>query len=262
MFDYHLHSRVSFDSESSAESMALAAKQKDLSEICFTDHCDYNDDKSQPHNPIDVSVYNDEYDTLAIEGLKIKRGFEFGMTDWNTAELQAMLASRPFDFVIGSVHFVDGFDPYDREYWLGKTEKEAYIGYLQKISECVKIHDGFDVLGHLTYVARSIYNPTKNLLEYRDYSDICDEIFKTLIRKDKGIEINTSGMSALGVLLPSYDFVKRFYDLGGKIITVGSDAHTPERVGQHIDEALALAKEIFGYVCTFDNRKPIFNKIR
>ena len=262
MFDYHLHSRVSFDSESSAESMALAAKQKGFSEICFTDHCDYNDDKSQPHNPIDISAYNSEYNTLTVEGLKIKRGFEFGMTDWNTAELQAMLASRPFDFVIGSVHFVDGFDPYDQEYWLGKTEKEAYIGYLQKILECVKIHDGFDVLGHLSYVARSIYNPTKNLLEYRDYSDICDEIFKTLIRKDKGIEINTSGMSALGVLLPSYDFVKRYKDLGGKIITVGSDAHTPERVGQHMESALALAKEVFGYVCTFENRKPIFNKIR
>ena len=183
------------------------------------------------------------------------------MTDWNAPELSEMLKSRPFDFVIGSVHFVDGFDPYDREYWIDKTEREAYVGYLERILECIRIHDSFDVLGHLTYVSRSVYNPTKNLLEYRDYSEICDEIFNTLIKKDKGIEINTSGKSALGVLLPSRDFVKRFRELGGKIITVGSDAHSPERVGQHISEALALAKDVFGYVCTFNNREPIFNRL-
>ena len=262
MFDYHLHSSVSFDSESSAESIAIAARQQGLREICFTDHCDYNSDKTKTHYPIDLAEYDAAYGSLEVNGLSIKRGFEFGLTDWNRPELQAMLNSRPFDFVIGSVHFVDGFDPYDREYWIDKTEREAYLGYLERILECIKIHDGFDVLGHLTYVSRSVYNPTKNLLEYRDYSDICDEIFKVLIRKDKGIEINTSAVGTLGVLLPSYDFVKRFHELGGKIVTVGSDAHSPERVGQHIDKALKLAKEVFGYVCTFEKREPIFNKIR
>ena len=261
MFDYHLHSSVSFDSESSALSMALAAKDAGLSEICFTDHCDYNSDKTKPHNPIDLREYEAAYGTLTVPDIKIKRGFEFGLTDWNTAELKNMLKSRPFDFVIGSVHFVDGADPYDEEYWLGKTEREAYLGYLERIYECIGIHDDFDVLGHLTYVSRSIYNPTKNLLEYSDYSDVCDEIFKTLIKKDKGIEINTSAKNSLGVLLPSRDFVMRFRELGGKIITVGSDAHSPERVGQHIDEAIALARDVFGYVCTFDNRTPIFNKL-
>ena len=262
MFDYHLHSSVSFDSDSTSLSMAIAAKEKGLSEICFTDHCDYNSDKTKAHNPIDLTEYSAAYDSLDVPGIKIKRGFEFGLTDWNKAELNGMLSSRPFDFVIGSVHFVDGCDPYDLDYWSGKTEREAYLGYLERILECIDIHDGFDVLGHLTYVSRSIYNPTKNLLEYRDYSDVCDEIFKTLIKKDKGIEINTSAKSSLGVLLPSFDFVKRFHELGGKIITVGSDAHSPERVGQHIDEAISLAKDVFGYVCTFDNRKPIFHKLK
>lgn len=261
MFDYHLHSSVSFDSESTALSMAEAAKRIGLSEICFTDHCDYNSDKAKPHNPIDLAEYDAAYGDLYVPGLKIKRGFEFGLTDWNVKELDDMLKSRPFDFVIGSVHFVDGADPYDEEYWTGKTERQAYLGYLERIYECINIHDDFDVLGHLTYVSRSVYNPTKNLLEYRDYSDVCDEIFKTLIRKDKGIEINTSAKSSLGVLLPSHDFVVRFRELGGKIITVGSDAHSPERVGQHVGEAITLAKDVFGYVCTFDNRTPVFNKL-
>ena len=261
MFDYHIHSSVSFDSDSSALSIALAAKEKGLKEICFTDHCDYNSDKNKEHNPIDISEYNAVYDSLKVDGLNIKYGFEFGMTDWNSPELKRMLSHRPFDFVIGSVHFVDGHDPYNLDYWQNKTEREAYLGYLEKILECIRIHDDFDVLGHLTYVSRSIHNPTKNLLEYCDYKEICDEIFKTLIQKDKGIEINTSGKNALGVLLPSYDFVKRFRDLGGKIITVGSDAHAPVRVGEHINDALALAKEVFGYVCTFDNRIPKYNKL-
>lgn len=261
MFDYHLHSSISFDSDSSAESIAIAAKEAGFREICFTDHCDYNSDKEKKHYPINIEEYNSAYNSLKVDGLKIKLGFEFGMTDWNKPELCEMLRKRPFDFVIGSIHFVDGTDPYDYDYWVGKTEREAYLGYLERILQCVEIHDDFDVLGHLTYVSRSIYNPTKNLLEYRDYSDICDEIFKTLIKKDKGIEINTSAQNSLGVLLPSYDFVKRFHELGGKIITVGSDAHAPERVGQHIDKALALAKDVFGYVCTFDNRTPIFNKL-
>ena len=261
MFDYHLHSSVSFDSESTALDMAKRAKDIGLREICFTDHCDYNSDKNKKHYPIDLAEYDNAYASLEVPGLKIKRGFEFGLTDWNRAELDAMLEKRSFDFVIGSVHFVDGFDPYDREYWIDKTETEAYLGYLERILECIKIHDRFNVLGHLTYVSRSVYNPTKNLLEYSDYREVCDEIFKTLISKDKGIEINTSAVSSLGVLLPSYDFVKRFRELGGKIITVGSDAHSPQRVGQHIDKALAIAKEVFGYVCTFENLEPKFNTL-
>jgi len=261
MFDYHLHSSVSFDSESDAKSMALRAKEIGLREICFTDHCDYNSDKTKKHYPIDLTEYDVVYSSLEVPGLKIKRGFEFGLTDWNRPELDLMLSQRQFDFVIGSVHFVDGFDPYDREYWIDKTEKEAYLGYLERILECIKIHDRFNVLGHLTYVSRSVYNPTKNSLEYRDYSEICDEIFRVLIAKDKGIEINTSAIGSLGVLLPSYEFVKRYRELGGRIVTVGSDAHSPERVGQHIDEALSLAKEVFGYVCTFDKSEPIFNML-
>ena len=261
MFDYHIHSSVSFDSESSAYDIVLAAKAKGLKEICFTDHFDHNSDKEKTHNTIDIAKYNEAYDGLLVDGLKIKLGVEFGLTDWNRPELSEFIALKPFDFVIGSIHFVDGADPYDYDYWVGKTEREAYLGYLERILQCVEIHNSFDVLGHLTYVSRSIYNPTKNLLRYRDYAEICDEIFKALIKKDKGIEINTSGKNALGVLLPSYDFVKRYRELGGKIITVGSDAHAPLRVGEHIDEALALAKEVFGYVCTFDKRTPIFNKL-
>ena len=258
MYDYHIHSAVSFDSKACAKSIAEAAKNAGIKEICFTDHCDYHSDKNGKHFPLDLKKYKDEYDALSLEGLSIRLGVEFGMTEWNTAELAELLSKRDFDFVIGSVHFVDGADPYDKEFWEGKTEREAYGRYLEKILECIEIHDDFDVLGHLSYVSRSIHNPTKNLLRYEDYKEISDKIFTELIKKGKGIEINTSGYDALGDFLPSEEFLVRFKELGGKIVTVGSDAHSASRVGQHIDKALDVLKRVFGYVCTFEKRQVKF----
>ena len=84
---------------------------------------------------------------------------------------------------------------------------------------------------------------------------------RTLAENGKGMEINTSGMDKVGEFLPSYAFIKRFKELGGEIITVGSDSHDDTRVGQYIPEALQIAKEVFGYVCTFDKRKIIYNKL-
>ena len=75
------------------------------------------------------------------------------------------------------------------------------------------------------------------------------------------MEINTSGVDRVGAFLPSLEFVKRFKDLGGEIITVGSDAHDDMRVGQYIPQALEIAKEVFGYVCTFEHRKVKYHKL-
>ena len=123
------------------------------------------------------------------------------------------------------------------------------------------MQDHFDVLGHLNYVCKSLYNPTRKPLYYADYRDLCDEIMKILVQKGKGMEINTSGVDRSGDYLPSLDFIKRFRELGGQLITVGSDAHDASRVGQHIDGALAISKEVFGYVCTFEKRNAVFHKL-
>ena len=261
MFDYHMHSSVSFDSTCPARDMAEAAAKQGLKEICFTDHWDYNSDPNAPPTPFDPEAYSEAYDGLEYPDMHIRRGVEFGLTVWDTTELTALLQKRRFDFVIGSVHSVDGCDPYDKEFWDGKTVRQAYERYLEEILRCVKVHSDFDVLGHLTYVCRSVHNPSSEPLRYEDHRELCDEIMKELIAKGKGMEVNTSGVDQRGVLLPTADFMRRFRELGGEIVTVGSDAHTAERVGQHTDKALQMLKEIFGYVCTFANRKPIFHKL-
>ena len=260
MFDFHIHSRVSFDSHADPKDVVNAAIKAGMREICFTDHLDYdplNDDSSLAFS---TEVYADAYDKLTSQEVKIRRGMEFGMLPDNKGTMEADLRRRPFDFVIGSVHFVDGVDIYYPPFWEGKTIEEAERRVLEQTLECVKVHDGFDVLGHLTYLSKADANPVKRIVPMDQHKDIVDEIFRILIQKGKGIEINTSGINACGDTLPGLEYLRRFKELGGEIVTVGSDAHSPERVGQYCTETCNAVAEIFGYVCTFENRKPIFHK--
>ena len=98
-------------------------------------------------------------------------------------------------------------------------------------------------------------------LAYADHAEIIDEILRTLADQGKGLEMNTSGVDRCGGYLPTADYFRRFRELGGQIVTVGSDAHTSDRIGQYTREACQVLKEIFGYVCTFENRQPIFHKL-
>ncbi len=261
MFDYHLHSSVSFDSVCDAKTIVEAAEKKCLKEICFTDHYDFNDDARKQHDIFDIEQYHKVYDNIFSQKIIIRRGVEFGLTHWNQEELKNLISQYDFDFIIGSVHFAGGYDPYFEEFWTHNGIEEGFEKYLLQTLKCVKLHGDFDVLGHINYVCKSSHNHTKEPLRYKDYSDICDEIMKTLAWKGRGMEINTSGMDRVGEFLPSYDYIKRFKELGGEIITVGSDSHDGSRVGQYITEALEIAKNVFGYVCTFDNRKVKFNKL-
>ena len=261
MFDYHLHSRVSFDSVCPPADIVLAAEKAGLREICFTDHYDFNDLDQTQRDLFALQDYRDAYDSLLSRQVKIRRGVEFGLTTWNNRELNALLEQYPFDFVLGSVHYAGGFDPYYEAFWLHNGPDTAFEKYLLQELACVKVHDNFDVLGHLNYVCKSAHNPTGKPLDYPDHREICDEILKILVQKGKGIEINTSGVDRVGDFLPSLDFVKRFRELGGEVITVGSDAHDASRVGQHISGALEIARDVFGYVCTFENRQAIFHKL-
>ena len=257
MYDYHMHSRVSFDAKDSGLDMARAASARGLKEICFTDHIDYTPELDMV---FDTAVYNAEYNGLEVPGLLIRRGMEFGLTPDNPNQLKQDLQRRPFDFVIGSVHLVDGVDVYMEPYWQGKSYDEAIRRYLETTLECVRVHEDYDVLGHLTYIAKCGANPRKEPLRYSDHRAIMDEIMLELVRRGKGMELNTSGIDRCGGPLPTLDYFRRFYELGGRIITVGSDSHDVARAGQYTHEMVAELKKIFGYVCTFEGRRPIFHR--
>lgn len=259
MFDYHIHSLVSTDGHDAPLTMAKAAAAAGMREICFTDHLDYV--PGMWYMDFDTGVYRALYDELDLPNLRIRRGMEFGLTPDNQEQFQKDLARYPFDFVIGSVHLVAGEDIYFPAFWQGKTIAQAYERYFEEILACVRAHQGFDVLGHMTYISKARANPTNVPVRLDDVTDLADEIFKVLVQKGIGLELNTSGLGRSGDYLPPPAFLRRFRQLGGEIVTIGSDAHTARRVGDHIPEGLEILKNIFGYVCTFADRKPIFHKL-
>ena len=260
MYDYHMHSRVSFDGHDTGEALARAALDAGLKEICFTDPIDYDPMGTMGNMAFDTEQYNAEYDQLSLPGLKIRRGMEFGMTRDNVSQFRKELNRRHFDFVLGSIHFVDGLDVYMPPFWEGKTVFEAERRCLEETLACVKIHTDYDVLAHLTYIGKTMAHPAPRPVPYEEHREIIDEILKTLAENGKGLELNTSGLDRCGGFLPTADYFRRFRELGGEIVTVGSDAHRTDRVGQYSREACELLKDIFGYVCTFEDRKPIFHK--
>lgn len=260
MYDFHIHSRVSFDGHDTGADMARAAVAAGLREICFTDHLDYDPLGQMGDLTFSTEDYRKEYDQLSLPGLTIRRGMEFGMTPENRAQFQADVARYPFDFVLGSVHFVDDLDVYYQAWWAGKTVFQAERRYLEATLACVQAQEDFDVLAHLTFISKTHCHPAPRPVPYEEHREVIDEILRTLVRKEKGLELNTSGMDRCGGFLPTADIFCRFHQLGGRIVTVGSDAHQAGRVGQYADEGCKILQEIFGYVCTFRQRQPVFHK--
>lgn len=261
MFDFHMHTKVSFDGRATAQEMVRAAEAAGLREICFTDHIDYELGKEEQTMVFDTQQYREAYDSLHSDRVMIRRGMEFGLKEYNRDQLLADLKRYDFDYVIGSVHFIDEIDVYFAPYWEGKTIFEGERRFLEQTLACVEAHEDFDALGHLTYLAKTRGHPSPRPIAYQDHKAVVDAILTVLAKKERGLEINTSGVDRCGRFLPDAEYVQRFRQLGGKVVTVGSDAHDAQRVGQYTGEACHMLKEIFGYVCTFQNRKPVFHRL-
>ena len=123
----------------------------------------------------------------------------------------------------------------------------------------IKNNPDFDVLGHIDYVIR--YGKEKErAYSYHKYADVIDEILKTLIHNGKGLELNTAGWKyGLSFAHPHPDILKRYRELGGEILTVGSDGHKPEHIAYDFHRINDLLKECgFKYYTEFRQRKPYF----
>ncbi len=260
MFDFHMHSRVSFDSKADPLDMLAAAERAGLREICFTDHMDFD-----PSGDADLAfrqeAYHQAYDALPESPVTVRLGMEFGMLPDNRAVFLEEANKRPYDFIIGSVHFAGGLDPYYPAYWQGRSQEQAYECYLQSILECLQTHRDFSVLGHLTYPTKASANPSPKPYTMARYGDLAEEILRKLIDLGIGLEVNTSGLRAGNEPLPPLEFVRRYVELGGEILTIGSDAHVPQRVGQYIPQTLAALAKITPWICTFQAGKPQFHRI-
>lgn len=263
--DYHTHTAFSSDSTAKMEDMLDAAVKLGLQEIAITDHIDfYYPDLNYPflfdYNEYAAKIrqYQEQYQGR----LTIRLGVEIGLQDIAEKEIKEYCQNHAFDFIIGSTHCVSGKELYHDEFYEGKTQREAYQTYFEDLLHNVQIFDCFQVYGHMDYVNR--YGSYDNRdLHYKDYADIIDEILKTLIAKGKGLEINTSGLRyGLGYAHPQLPVLKRYRELGGEIITIGSDAHSPNQITSYFTEAFALLQSAgFKAYTLFENQKPIWKNL-
>lgn len=261
--DFHMHSHNSGDSTASMESMVLAAIKNGLNHICFTEH--YDPDFVYKPGQEEIFTLNTDsylYELLQMkskyaEQIKILFGVELGLQPHIKKELAVYSKSHDFDFIIGSCHLCNRKDPYDPSFFEGRSEDEAHHEYFQSVLDTIKKTPYFDVFGHLDYVVR--YGPTKNdQYTYAKHKDVIDEILSFLIEEEKGLELNTGGFRhGLNDANPCIDILKRYRELGGEIITIGSDAHEPADVASNFDKATEILTACgFKYYSIFEGRSP------
>ena len=263
--DYHLHTSFSTDSDARPEAMLEKAIQLGLENICITDHMDLDFPKEKYH--MDFIYDLDEY-FLLFKRLKkeyenkinLHIGIELGLQPHIKDEYTRMLSDYPFDFVIGSTHLVDKYDIYYDEYYQDKGLIEGYKHYFDTVLLNIKNFSDVDVIGHIDYIFRYGPNSEDYNFKYADFGDVLDEILKTCIAKGIGIELNTAGFKyGLGHPNPHENIIKRYKELGGEIITIGSDGHKPE----HMAYSFSLVNDIlsecgFYHYNIFRERKPVF----
>lgn len=257
-FDYHVHTRYSADSRAPVIEQLRAAKKAGVTHICFTDHVDF-DGVGLP--PADIAARNAEIEALKgqFPDIDISFGMEFGMKDKAAyKDAYGHVKDCHMDFVIGSVHIVNGVDAYYPEYFEGRSREEAYLAYIEKDLECIRVSD-FSVMGHYDFCAK--HSPyAERSMSYSLAPQIFDEIFRELISRGKAFEVNTSAWrndAPWGL-----DILRRYRELGGEYVTTGSDAHKPERVGNRLSEALDMIRAAgIPYVATFKNMEPIMHRI-
>ena len=252
--DYHMHSKYSFDAMQTIEQAVEKAISMNINEICMTEHISFDpDDKS--YNYFNFKDYENEIDELSIKyrnKIKIKTGLEAGEIHLYKNEYHKYFSENRLDFIIGSIHNINrkGLNTNIRENGVHAT----YENYFNQVLILAQEAD-FDVLGHLDLIQRYAFN-VDGVYDFNNYKEIIHEILKTLIAKGKGIEVNTSGLKN-NLLFPKLEILQMYKDLKGEIITVGSDSHNYDRVGENIESTYNLLKDMgFKYVFTFENRKP------
>lgn len=235
MRDLHVHTLFSSDSHAPMESHVQRALTLGLETVCFTDHVDYN--------PVDFGylfyqpdAFFAEFDALKARfagRVELLAGMEFGETHLYREQFRE-LARRPYDYVIGSVHWVDDVFPGDAAK-RGIPAEEYFDRYWQVMLEMVR-DGGFDALGHVDF-------PKRYYRELRYSEDVVREIFARLVDSGAVIEINTSSLrKGCDAPMPGEALLALYREAGGRRVTVGSDAHTPEDLNADYGAAAALIR--------------------
>lgn len=265
--DYHTHTQFSPDANDSMTVMAQAAMNMGLDEICFTDHVEpLVWGAAELRGPYDWASLTEDFrqaQEAVGDQIRLRLGMELGDAQWAPDHAAKLLADAPeFDFIIGSIHLLSPkFQGADLYLFAPRDEAEAQAAvadYVEEVGALVKL-DGFNVLGHLTLPLRYFQEMRGFHVTFDPYEAEIREIMKTLIESGRGIEINVNRGNTP---LPDEKWLKIYRELGGEIITLGTDAHSPEHVGCSIRERQALLKACgFTRFCTFEKQRPIWHAL-
>lgn len=273
--DYHVHTEFSDDSTYRMEDVVKDAIALHMDEICMTDHVDYGvkpdwdsgqeilDRNGGPLANVDYPRYMAEIARLGhLYGgeITIKAGMEFGVQVHTIPQFEALFSRYPFDFIILSIHQVENKEFWSQEFQKGRTQREYNERYYEEMLRVIQTYKNYSVLGHMDLIAR--YDE-HGVYSFEKVEPIISEILKIVIENGKGIEMNTScHRYGLNDTTPSVNILKRYRELGGDIITIGSDSHRAGQLGAYIEDAKQLLKSLgFHYFCTYDKMQPVYQHL-
>ena len=268
LFDNHNHCNFSFDGKrTTVEASSRAAAAKGLGGLCFADHCDiFVPEQTLAFSPtsnvlVDIEAQQAEIDRVQslIPEIKILKGIEIGMHARCREEVKKVISQHNFDQIIGSIHYIEDTDPFFGSFFEGKTWQEAYRCYLETLYTEMKAWGDFDIMGHYDYIVRYCDYEQVDIL-YKHFSDVFDEIFRYLIHNGKALEINTKSYQNFHGRQASLDtnVLLRYKEMGGEIISFGSDSHDDFVVGTDFAKYAALAKSLgFRWSAHYEKRQLI-----
>ena len=260
MYDFHVHSRFSGDSEADLNKICETAIANGLAGICLTDHTDL----CYPSDEVDFSFDYDSYTKTVLElkgtygkHLDICKGIELGMQPCARQANRAYLQGKQFDFIIGSIHCIGEAELYQQKWLKGLTDRQGIKKYFEELSVCIEDVENSDVVGHLDVFRRYLWGSEREFC-FADWREPIEAILRTLIAHHKGIELNTStSYYGLEHFHPVPEILRLYRTLGGTIVTIGSDSHTPATLGNGFDQAAALLQSLgFQSYTIFHNRIP------
>jgi len=268
--DYHIHSKCSDDGQNTMLEMALASHGKGVNMLCFTDHCDIDFQTGKPnpvcfgHREKTIKMYEEACAGAPAE-MTILMGMELGEGNHDILRAKQIASSPELDFVLGSIHNLKGkTDFYEMKYHDEEFCRKLIDVYMDELIELSMV-DCFDVMAHIGYPVRYTRKAGINVdINVKTYGEKLAQVLKNLIERGKGIEINCSGFRnpLVGGTIPTLDVLKLYKDLGGEIITVGSDAHNIDQAGTGLREGFDILRDLgYKYVTVFEKRKPRFVEI-
>lgn len=264
--DMHTHSACSFDAKNTVDEMCRAAIERGLYALAVTDHCEAPFirfgancefgcfDELIPKSYAEACEAREKYSGK----LRVIRGLELGEPLHDPQQTERALSYADFDFILASVHALKNMQDFYYMNYSGVDIDLLLCNYFDELAETAAF-EHFDSLSHLTYPLRYIVERTGEKPDLSRYSDRIDTIFKILIQNKKALEINVSGLfKSLRTTLPDLELVRRFKELGGEYVTIGTDAHSADMVGVGIEQGIAVAKNAgFDHYAIYENRKPI-----